>query len=88
MKRATILFVLVLSSLAPGCRSSRTASVASEHRAECPVCVHEGDLACVEVDVAADTPHLEYEGKTLYFCSAECCAEFERHPGRYCSCIH
>ena len=51
--------------------------------AECPVCKHEGDLACLCVHVEADTPSCACAGKTYYFCSEECRADFEANPGRY-----
>ena len=52
-------------------------------QAECPVCKHNGDLACVCVHVATDTPSCACAGKTYYFCSDECKAEFLAHPERY-----
>jgi len=51
--------------------------------AECPVCRHNGDLACVCVHVASDTPSCECAGQTYYFCSDECKADFLAHPERY-----
>ena len=51
--------------------------------AECPVCKHEGDLACVCVKIEADTPHCECNGATYYFCSEECRKDFSAHPERY-----
>ena len=87
LRRTPWLALLALAALAPACRSARTAHVVNEDRAECPVCLHDGDLACVEVTVEPGTPRLEYDGRTLYFCSDECRAEFERRPGRFCDCI-
>lgn len=51
--------------------------------AECPVCRHESDLACVCVRIEPDTPRCECAGQTYYFCSDECRADFQAHPGRY-----
>jgi hypothetical protein len=51
--------------------------------AECPVCKHEGDLACLCVAIEADTPHCQCGDTTYYFCSDECRAHFEAHPDRY-----
>jgi len=55
---------------------------ASQH-AECLVCKHEGDLACVDVKVRDDTPRTSYRGTTYYFCSESCRKEFEKDPERY-----
>jgi hypothetical protein len=63
-----------------GCSSTPAAAGLT---AECPVCRHEGDLACVCVRVEPDTPRCECAGKTYYFCSDECRADFEAHPERY-----
>jgi YHS domain-containing protein len=35
------------------------------------------------VKVRADTPRTTYDGKTYYFCSAQCRKEFEAGPDRY-----
>ena len=51
--------------------------------AECPVCRHEGDLACLCVHVEPDTPSCECAGETYYFCSEECRADFLADPARY-----
>jgi YHS domain-containing protein len=51
--------------------------------ANCPVCLHEADLACVCVKVAADTPRVEWNGRTWYFCSEECKKAFLSDPRRF-----
>ena len=51
--------------------------------AECPVCRHEGDLACVCVHIQSDTPSCACAGRVYYFCSEECRADFLAHPERY-----
>ena len=51
--------------------------------AECPVCKHEGDLACLCVHVEADTPRCECDGETYYFCSEQCREDFLADPARY-----
>jgi hypothetical protein len=53
--------------------------------AECPVCKHEGDLACLCVEIEPDTPRCECGGRTYYFCSEECRADFAERPERYVS---
>ena len=85
MIRAMRLPVILSSALAAllllhGCRS---APAAPGLTAECPVCKHEGDLACVCVHVEADTPRCECGGATYYFCSEECRKDFSAHPERY-----
>jgi YHS domain-containing protein len=32
------------------------------------------------ITVSSDTPHLEYEGKTYYFCCNDCPEEFKKTP--------
>ncbi|CAG1003182.1 hypothetical protein PHYC_03047 [Phycisphaerales bacterium] len=49
----------------------------------CVVCEYNADLACLEVDVTAETPRTEYDGKTYYFCSEECRAAFQKKPHKY-----
>lgn len=51
--------------------------------AECSVCRHEGDLACLCVRIEADTPRLELDGQTWWFCSEECRAAFAADPQRF-----
>lgn len=70
----------VLATLAPACRSPHQAATPT---AECPVCKHEGDLACLCVHVEPGTPRCQCGGETYYFCSDECRADFLAHPERY-----
>jgi hypothetical protein len=77
LRSAALAALLLLS----GCSSNPPA--ADGRTAECPVCRHEGDLACLCVYVEADTPHCECAGATYYFCSEECRADFEAAPERY-----
>ncbi len=77
---AALLFLGL--AVATGCRSSAVPA-AGESVAECPVCKHEGDLACVCVSVDGETPRCECNGHTYYFCSDECREDFEAHPERY-----
>ena len=57
--------------------------VASGPTAECPVCKHEGDLACLCVHIGPDTPSCTCDGTTYWFCSEECRSDFQAHPERY-----
>lgn len=72
----------VLAAL-PLLGACRTSPPRTGPTAECPVCAHEGDLACVCVHVEPDTPSCECDGKTYWFCSEECRADFRAHPERY-----
>jgi len=45
-------------------------------RTKCPVSGH-------EFVVTADSPHAEYNGKTYYFCCAECPKAFEANPEKF-----
>ena len=83
--RLTISIALALApafGLAAGCHAP-PAPVDGRTVAECAVCKHEGDLACVRVSVTPDTPRCEHGGVVHYFCSYECRCAFERDPERY-----
>jgi YHS domain-containing protein len=45
-------------------------------RTRCPV---SGDV----FTVTADSPHAEYQGKTYYFCCADCPNAFKKEPQKY-----
>lgn len=51
--------------------------------ANCPVCLHNADLACVCVKIGPDTPKAEWDGRTWYFCSEECRQAFLNDPKRF-----
>ena len=36
-----------------------------------------------EIDVTADSPHSEYNGKTYYFCCGGCKKKFDADPTKY-----
>ena len=55
--------------------------------ADDPVCLLNGDLACVRVEAAPSTPHADYGGRTYYFCSDACRTAFEKEPERYVSAV-
>ena len=75
-------FAVVWAVLALGCATTSPDASAAGH-AECLVCKHNADLACVDVAVKADTPHYDFNGKTYYFCSDTCRDEFAKNPGKY-----
>jgi YHS domain-containing protein len=78
-----LLLAFALLLVPASCRSAARGASATGPTAECPVCKHEGDLACVCVHVEPDTPRCECAGEVYYFCSDECRADFQRHPERY-----
>jgi YHS domain-containing protein len=51
--------------------------------ANCPVCAHQADLACVCVKIGANTPSCEWNGHTWYFCSEECKKAFLADPRHF-----
>jgi len=75
-----VLGAVLMSLALLACHAPPPASVATS---ECPVCRAEGDLACLCVEIEADTPHCEVDGQTFYFCSDECRSDFLAHPERY-----
>ena len=80
------LLVLLLSALLgalPVLACQAAPAVDGVTTAECPVCKHEGDLACLCVHIQPDTPSCECAGTTYYFCSDGCRADFQEHPERY-----
>jgi hypothetical protein len=78
-----VLFILALLTASLLACSAPVAAPADGRSAECPVCKHNGDLACLVVHLASDTPTCECAGRTYYFCSDECRADFVAHPERY-----
>ena len=78
--RAAVAALLLVPSLA-GCAASPPPIAGVT--AECLVCKHEGDLACICVRIEEDTPRCECAGETYYFCSEECKADFAEHPERF-----
>lgn len=83
MRPALRRFLLGCAAGAALLLSACRAPVPGEGEAECSVCRHEGDLACVCVRIEADTPRLELDGQTYWFCSDECRTAFAADPGRY-----
>ena len=77
------LALAFLLATAAGCAASPATTRQPAACAQCLVCKHNADLACIDVEVDAKTPRLVYEGKTYYFCSDECQREFEKHPEKY-----
>lgn len=78
-----ILGAALLAALASTSCRAPGASLSAGADAQCPVCRHEGDLACVNVTIEPDTPTCKCNGETYYFCSEECRAEFQEDPAEY-----
>ena len=86
----TIFFALSLMFIAAagGCVENHPTTTAPEsatsfRHAECLVCKHNADMACIDVDVDQDTPSYAYNGKTYYFCSKGCAKKFQANPEKY-----
>ena len=81
--------VIAIALLLAGCASessvptSQSIQASAQGHAECLVCKHNADLACVDVTVTAATPCYDYNGRRYYFCSNECRDEFAKNPHKY-----
>jgi YHS domain-containing protein len=90
MQRTTPLYAVVLASLAlAGCSTAGSrplnASSSGKAHAECVVCKHENDLACVDIEVDDRTPRATMGGREYFFCSEDCRSECLKHPAKYVS---
>jgi len=86
------LLLLSLVSLFAGCASTKSvegAPPAAEAQAmKKPGEAVLGDKTTCPVSgetftVAADSPKVEYEGKTYYFCCEDCVGDFQKDPAKY-----
>ena len=78
--------LLCLPVVMAGCQSpagAHEAAADGSQHGQCLVCKHNADLACVDVKINDKTPKTTYQGRTYYFCSDECKAEFEKNPGKF-----
>jgi YHS domain-containing protein len=72
-----------------GCTENASPKTASDttltkkSHAECLVCKHENDLACLDVEIDDKTPTVTKDGTTYYFCSDECRKDFQKDPQKY-----
>jgi hypothetical protein len=82
LQRAAAAALATLALLAFACTEVPDRDPASGC-ANCPVCLHNADLACVCVKIGPDTPRVEWNGKTWYFCSEECKQAFLDDPKRF-----
>jgi YHS domain-containing protein len=84
-RRALATIAFCFAATAAACRgpAPRAEAWRGETKARCPVCVAEGDLACVDVRVDGSTPKASVDGQTYCFCSEECRCAFLRHPTEY-----
>jgi Cu+-exporting ATPase len=94
MKRLAFLALVVSSVACGGASPSAAPPVAASPSAATPLkapgeakvgdrtrCPVSGD----EFVVAADSPHVEYAGKTYYFCCAGCTKKFSADPQKFLS---
>jgi YHS domain-containing protein len=84
------LFVVLSLVLSVGCASTKSAEgptataaalkkpgeAALGDRTTCPV---SGEV----FTVASDSPKVEFEGKTYFFCCNDCVADFQKDPAKY-----
>lgn len=83
--RTVLVLVALILGATVSCRTadaSAATTVAPGH-AICPVCACEGDLACQDVRIRADTPSTVRDGITYWFCSPDCRRKFEKDPAAY-----
>ena len=83
MFRAIVLMMLFLVGCAAQSAGTQPIHASAQGHAECLVCKHNADLACVDVAVTDQTPSATYKGQRYYFCSEDCKNEFEKNPGKY-----
>jgi hypothetical protein len=83
MTAGAILFALIGTAACTSPSASEREEAAHAVHAQCLVCKSEGDLACVDVTVRADTPRTVFHGTTYYFCSEQCRTDFEKDPQKY-----
>lgn len=86
------LLLLSLVSLFAGCASTKSAEGAPP-AAEAQAMKKPGDAVLGDkttcpvsgetFTVAADSPKVEYEGKTYYFCCEDCVGDFQKDPAKY-----
>lgn len=83
MFRASILMMLFVAGCAAESPSTQPIHASAQGHAECLVCKHNADLACVDLAVTDQTPSTTYSGQRYYFCSEACKNEFEKNPRKY-----
>jgi YHS domain-containing protein len=75
--------VILFTLMALGCAADMPTTATAACHAQCLVCKHNADLACVDVTVDDSTPSSVYLGKRYYFCSNSCRDEFAENPAKY-----
>ena len=91
MKIAIALMVMSAALLIGGCTENAPPRAAggsvgqagTPRHAECLVCKHENDLACVDLVVDDKTPRATIDGKEYFFCSESCKKECAKNPQKY-----
>jgi len=87
-KTIPLLVVAILAvGLAAGCAAKEEKVIEEiehmEHMESSEVAVATDPACGMEVPMTKDAITYEHEGKTYYFCSASCKAEFVADPGKY-----
>ncbi len=77
--RITLLLVAAWMAFGIACSSAPDPRPVAQD----PVCLHNGDLGCINVRVDEATPRSTHQGKTYYFCTENCRKVFEKAPGQY-----
>ncbi|MCB1210847.1 MAG: YHS domain-containing protein [Verrucomicrobiales bacterium] len=73
------LSILVLA----GCTSLPPMPPEDAPIAQCPVCRHDRDLACLNVVKEKSTPRLTYQGRSYFFCSEGCREKCAHTPAKF-----
>lgn len=89
------LLLLSLVSLFAGCASTKSAEAGTPPAAEASALKKPGEAVLGDkttcpvsgetFTVAADSPKVEHEGKTYYFCCEDCVGDFQKDPAKYLS---
>ncbi len=74
--------LFALMGLLGGCATTSETAFSGQ-KETCQVCRYNHDLACIVVKVDPDTPRVEHNGKTYYFCSDGCKDAFLKKPEKY-----
>lgn len=87
------LLLLSLVSLFAGCASTKSAEGGAPPAAEASALKKPGEAVLGDkttcpvsgetFTVAADSPKVEHEGKTYYFCCEDCVGDFQKDPAKY-----
>jgi YHS domain-containing protein len=83
MKTALIALLSVAHLIITGCAPLPPVPPADAPVQQCLVCRYKRDFACLTVPATPGTPHTNHAGRTYWFCSENCCAEFKKSPAQF-----